>query len=279
MSIEFIKMHGLGNDFVIIDNRRNNTKLTKEQIVLISHRNFGVGGNQVITLENSEKSDVFMRIYNPDGREVEACGNATRCVGLLMSEEKNKDLIKIETIAGILESQKTKDGLYSVNMGKPRLEWNQIPLSKELDTKSINPQELGIDKNIFSLISCVSMGNPHCVLFLKNNSREFLNNLNAEEIGKKIENHSLFPEKTNVEFVSILSKNEVNIKIWERGAGETLACGSGACAITVAGFRNNLLDKEVKINSQGGSLFIKIDTDDSVILTGLATKVFRGKLL
>ena len=210
-----------------------------------------------------------MEIYNADGTKSGACGNATRCVAAILMEEKLVDKVNIETASGILSAW-MDDDLISVNMGQPKLSWQEIPLSKEGNTKDLVVD--GFEQYHFTAIN---IGNPHIVTFVQQN----LSDEEFKNIGPRLENHSLFPEKINIEFAQILSPNHIKVRVWERGAGETLACGSGACAVAVAAIANQLVKKEkIKISFAGGDLFIEWLKNDSVVMTGGYKKIFDGTM-
>lgn len=262
--ISFIKMSGAGNDFIIIDCRKNNYQFSPAQIAKISKRN-NIGCDQFILLKNSTNSHIFMDIFNSDGSSSASCGNATRCVALLIMEETHLDEILIETAAGILPCKRGENSIL-VNMGKPKFNWNEIPLIKEMNTKSIKIADLDF--------YAVNMGNPHIVTFLD----QELEDAEFFRMGPKLETHEFFPLKTNVEFVTKISANHLKVRVWERGAGETLACGSGACAVGVAAFKKGIIKEtqEVKTSFKGGDIFISLNKDGEVIMRGGATKIFYG---
>jgi diaminopimelate epimerase len=284
--IPFIKMHGLGNDLVIIDRRNFDFKLNQEQILRVYDRKFGVGCDQLILLEKSDIADVFMRIINSDSTEAGACGNATRCVASLVFQEKFGDsltdldskIIKIQTVNRVLECTKVAKNMFSVDMGKVTFDWKLIPMSKEIKNEHSYLNELKLDSEIFEFVDVANVGNPHCVLFLRNRDPEFLKNLDIAEIGNRIENHALFPAKINVEFIQILSPNKINMRVWERGAGETLACGSGSCAVQSVSFKKKLTDRKVEVVLRGGSLFIEVNDNWHITMTGPVANVFTGIL-
>lgn len=266
--LNFKKMHGLGNDFVILDGRENGLNLSLEQRQLLSDRKRGVGCDQLIIIERSKNWTEMnlMRIYNPDGSEAEACGNATRCVADLLMREDNVDHIVLETVAGSLNCWKEGD-LVRVEMVKPKLDWKGIPLSQECDTL-----HLPLKSDVVSDPVGVSIGNPHCVFFVKN-----LADIDIAEQGKIFETDPLFPKKMNVEFVEILAPDHVRMRVWERAAGITQACGSGACAVAVAAIRRGLTERKVTVSLDGGDLIINWPSDDApVSMTGPVTYVFDG---
>ena len=262
----FIKMHGLGNDFVIIDSRNNQFLLNEEKIKLIANRRYGIGCDQIIEMDHSSRADIFMRIFNSDGSETNSCGNAARCVASLLFASSPKKTVFIETNSGILKGASLENGNVKIDMGKPKFNWKDIPL-KHNKTK--------IDFPEFSLKSgiTVNMGNPHIVFFI-----EDLDKVDMNKIGPKIEHNSLFPERINVEICQILDKNKIRSKIWERGVGLTLACGSGACAVLVAACKEKLTGNKAKVLLDGGSLEIcwNYSSDKHVIMSGPTSVSFIG---
>lgn len=270
MPLQFRKMHGLGNDFVILDNRLGDKSFTPEQIRQIADRRFGVGCDQLMLLEPSRTpgADCFMRIYNPDASEAGACGNGTRCVADMLMKEGSKTSCVIETVSGLLACRAVENDLVEVDMGAPRLNWNEIPLSEERDTL-----HLGIgDGDTLSDPVAVSMGNPHCVFFVRD-----VEKFPVESLGPSVERHALFPERTNVEFAQIMSPSKIRMRVWERGTGVTQACGSGACATMVAAARRGLTSRKAEIVLDGGSLFLEWrEGDDHVLMTGPVAHVFDG---
>jgi len=270
MTLPFIKMHGLGNDFAIFDMRgRDAAVLNTEKIRALSDRKTGIGCDQFIVLEDTEKADVFMRIFNTDGSQAEACGNAARCVGALLCEETGRSAVTIETIAGMRTAEDAGGGLYTVNMGKPRWGWQDIPLAEEQDTESLALPLPGVDTAL-----AVNVGNPHVVFFVENAAKVPL-----EEWGPAVENHALFPARTNVEFVEVKSRNQLRMRVWERGAGVTRACGSGACAALVCAVRAGKTGRTAEVILDGGTLSITWDeATDSLLMTGPVAEVFRGSL-
>ncbi|MCK6418942.1 MAG: diaminopimelate epimerase [Alphaproteobacteria bacterium] len=264
--IPFIKMHGLGNDFVILDQRAGRKPLEKEWVRKVCDRHFGVGCDQLIVLEPSDKADVFMRIYNPDASESAACGNATRCVADRLMGEKGNDRASIETLAGLLPCRR-KGGFIEVDMGAPRLDWQDIPLAEARDTLHLQIEQDAVKDPV-----AVSMGNPHCVFFV-----DTVDGLPVETLGPYFEHHKLFPERTNVEFVQVMGRDRLRLRTWERGAGLTLACGSAACATIVAAVRRDFVDRKAEIVLDGGSLFMEWRASDGhVLMTGPASFVFEG---
>ena len=281
MKIKFTKMHGLGNDFILIDcldkelgNHSYLSNLSKK----LCDRHFGIGADGLILILPSEKTDLQMKIYNSDGTEAQMCGNGIRCFAKYAYENKIISKIKftIETLAGIITPElifkgKEISGI-KVDMGIPKLERKEIPMEGENAPTVVN-ETLKIDSKTIFQITCVSMGNPHCITFVND-----IQSIPVEEIGPKIENHPLFPEKTNAEFIQVLNKQEINFRVWERGAGETLACGTGACAALVATILNKKTDREAIIHLPGGDLDIQWADNGHVYMTGPAELAFKGKM-
>lgn len=267
--VRFVKMSGVGNDFVIFDARQTAINLSAAQIVKISNRK-NIGCDQLIVIRNAFDADCLMEIYNSDGSLSGACGNATRCVASILMEDSTSTSIKIKTAAGILkcwrEVQGLNNGLISVNMGIPNFDWQKIPLSYEADSQKVS---------LFNFeFACTNVGNPHAVTFVSHP----LSDEKFFDVGPKVETNSIFPQKTNVEFAQIISDNLIEVRVWERGAGETLACGSGACAVAILAIRKGLIkNNKVTIRFKGGDLNIEWNGDGSaVIMTGGYEKIFDG---
>ena len=275
--IKFTKMHGLGNDYVYID--AINQKIENESSLakFVSNRHFGIGSDGLILICNSEIADFKMRMFNSDGSEAEMCGNGIRCVGKFVYDKglTNKTTVKIETLAGIktliLNTKDEKVETARVDMGEPILEAEKIPvISTEKPVKNL---ELEAENKKFKF-TCVSMGNPHAITIVEN-TKEF----DVEKYGKVLEIDKAFPKKANIEFAQIIDRQNINMRVWERGAGETLACGTGACATAVACNLNGLTDRKVNIELLGGTLNIEWnETDNHVYMTGPAVTVFDGEL-
>ena len=265
--IEFIKMHGLGNDFVIIDRRTNNIDINKNIILKLSDRKTGAGCDQVITIDKNTSldHDARIQIFNPNGDSAEACGNGTRCVAKLLFEEKKTNNLKLRSLAGILSAQKINNDIISINLGRLSHHWEDIPLTREVDTLNV-PIQL---ENFTSGVA-VNVGNPHIVFFGKN-----INLFDLNSFGPKIENHELFPDKTNVEIVEIVNRKVLKMRVWERGAGITLACGSGACAAVYASTLKDMTDNDVEVKLVKGSLRVKIQNNEAIMM-GPAEESFRG---
>jgi diaminopimelate epimerase len=276
MNLKFIKMHGCGNDYIYFDCLSKNLENPETLSIRLSDRHFGVGGDGIVLICPSNIADAKMRMFNADGSEGKMCGNAIRCVGKYLFDNKivHKDIIKIETLSGIkILRLKVTDDLVTqvtVDMGAPILNPSAIPVL--LDGEIIINKPITVLNNAYN-ITCVSMGNPHAVIFV-----EDVDNLNLEEIGPAFENHSLFPERTNTEFVEIIDNHTFKMRVWERGSGETLACGTGACASTVAAILNGFCNKkeDIKVLLKGGIL--TINYDDHVYMTGPAERVFEGEI-
>ncbi len=273
--LHFRKMHGLGNDFVILDARMTNIELSDEEIQYICDRKRGIGCDQLIILEISEgfQETLFMRIFNTDGSEARACGNATRCVADILMNEEDMNSCVIETVAGMLNCRRSEDGLITVQMGVPKRDWKEIPLSKKVDTDHLPLMSESVSDPI-----AVNIGNPHCVFFVDNIADNWGDKA-VEEQGKLFELDPLFPDRTNVEFVEILAPDHVRMRVWERGAGITDACGSGACAVAVAAITRGLTERKMTVTLDGGDLVLEWVSDDAQIsMTGPVSYVFEGQL-
>ena len=262
MEIKAFKMDGLGNDFVIIDTRQKIINLTKEQIIKICDRNF-IGCDQLILVKKNETSDATLEFYNSDGGVSGACGNGTRCVANLLSKESDKKEIILTTLSGDLKSQIIAEKLVSTEIGIARTRWNEIPLSKDLDTNNLKIKLMDLNKNEFFGGTAVNVGNPHIIFFVDNNE-----NFEIKKIGPEIENHSLFPEKGNVTLATIVNRELINVRVWERGAGLTKACGTAACATAFAAKQNGLANDKVDIEFSTGRLLISIDINNSIHMKG-----------
>ena len=262
MDIKAFKMDGLGNDFVIIDNRQKVTDLSREQIIKICDRNF-IGCDQLILIENDKTTDARLKFFNSDGGESGACGNGTRCVADLISKENGNKTIILTTLSGNLKSEILGNNLVTTEIGNPKIKWNEIPLSEELDTKNLNIKINDLNNNEHSGGTAVNVGNPHIVFFVDD-----IENFDIAKIGPQIENHKIFPEKCNVTIGKVINKNLIKVKVWERGAGLTKACGTAACATAFAGSLNNLTDKKADIEFRTGKLSIFIDEKNSIHMKG-----------
>ncbi|WP_169544145.1 diaminopimelate epimerase [Sneathiella aquimaris] len=266
--LSFIKMHGLGNDFVIIDGRDENPDLTPAKLRAIGDRHRGVGYDQLIVLEPSQDADIFMRIYNSDGTEAEACGNATRCVAYLMMKEQKTDTTVIETVAGLLHGEEMPNGNIMINMGAPRLDWQSIPLASQQDTLHIDMQAGPLKDPVG-----VNMGNPHIVFFVEDAEA-----IDLEKWGPVLEHHALLPEKANISVASANEDGSLRLRVWERGVGITLACGSAACATIVAATLRGLVDGKAVLHLNGGPLQMSWEKDGPVFMGGAIAYSFIGFL-
>lgn len=284
--LKFTKMEGIGNDYVYIDNINQTVDNPSELSKKISDRHFGIGSDGLILISRSDVADFKMNIYNPDGSEAEMCGNGIRCVGKFVYDKglTDKTEVTIETLAGIktleLTLENGKVSLVKVDMGEPILDADKIPvINYELQRSSegisfVNADTDLLIRNKTIKLTCVSMGNPHAICFVDN-----VNDIDIEKIGSTIENDENFPNRTNVEFIDIVNSKEINMRVWERGAGETLACGTGACASVVASVLNGYTEREVIVNLLGGKLEISYDkSNNHVYLKGPARIVYEGEI-
>lgn len=276
MTVSFRKMHGLGNDFVVVDVRQNGVVFTEEQVRRIGDRRRGIGFDQFITIEPPRQPDAtaFMGIRNPDGSVAGACGNATRCIASLLMTEAGTDTAVVETVSGLLPARRSADGTVTVDMGPARLDWQDLPLSEARDTL-----HLGIGAGDLQDPVGVSMGNPHAVFFVPDVAAVPLT-----EVGPVLETHTLFPKRCNIEIVQVEARDRLRMRVWERGAGITQACGSGACATLVAAVRRGLSDRRAEVVLDGGILTIEWrDSDGHVLMSGPTatsfTGIFDGSLL
>jgi len=267
MDIKAFKMDGLGNDFVIIDNRSNQIHLSNEQIVKICNREF-IGCDQLIIIKDNSETDASVEFFNSDGSPSGACGNGTRCVADLLSKEKKKDSITVTTESGNLNSKILGNNMVTTQIGVARTEWHEIPLSKNLDTKNLNIKILDSDNKEFFGGMAINVGNPHLIFFIKN-----LEKFNIEKIGPQLEMHEFFPEKCNVTIAEVVNKNLIKVKVWERGAGLTKACGTAACATAMAGKLNNLTEDKVDIQFKSGILNISIDDQNMIHMKGPVSNI------
>jgi diaminopimelate epimerase len=274
--MKFYKMEGLGNDFIVTHEvQENEIQQLKNQFVSLCDRRRGIGADGIIFVLSSNKCDFKMRIFNSDGSEPEMCGNGIRCFARYINLLKLNDLKKltVETLAGVISTELIDNNKVTVNMGFPVLNASAIPVDQP--SGRVLMKELEIDDKTFK-INAISMGNPHAVIYVKDEITDTL----VLGYGPKIETHSFFPRKTNVEFIKVLSPNEIQMRVWERGCGETQACGTGACASVVSGIINNLHDKSVTVHLPGGDLYISWDgnEDDCVFMTGPARVAFKGSV-
>jgi diaminopimelate epimerase len=272
MDIKAFKMDGLGNDFVIIDNRQKVTELKKEQIIKICDRNF-IGCDQLILIENDNNTDARLRFFNSDGGESGACGNGTRCVADLISKETKNKVITLRTSSGNLKSEILGNNIVTTEIGVAKTEWDKIPLSEKLNTKNLNIKINDKNNKEYSGGTAVNVGNPHIIFFVNK-----IENFDIKKIGPDIENHKIFPEKCNVTIAQVINKNFVKVKVWERGAGLTKACGTAACATAYAGKLNNLTENKTDIEFTDGKLSISIDENNSIHMTGPVSNIKEIKI-
>lgn len=273
-AIPFRKMNGLGNDFVIVDARTGSLGLNPDAIARIASRETGIGCDQFIALQPSQGADVFMRIFNPDGGQAGACGNATRCVADILARESGKKDPVIETVAGLLPSNVNDDGSVSVDMGAPKFDWQDIPLSEEFrDTRGIELHVGPVGAPVLDTPAVANVGNPHAVFFVGD-----VDTHDLERIGPVLENHPLFPDRANISLAHVIDERTIRVRVWERGAGITLACGSGACAVAVCAARKKLTGRDVDIHLPGGMLNIRWRDDDHMIMTGPLTYDYEGTI-
>lgn len=268
--LPFKKMHGLGNDFVVIDGRTHAVSFDNAAAKRIADRRMGVGCDQFIVLEppQTDGADVFMRIRNHDGGEVGACGNATRCIADQVMDENGTAHVVIETLAGHLKCWRAENGDVTVDMGPVNTDWQTIPLAQEMDT-------LNLDLTVGPLNgpAAVNVGNPHCSFFVDD-----VNAISLEDIGPQVENHPLFPERTNVQVVQVIDRETIRVRVWERGAGITMASGSSACATAVNAHRRGLTGAKVNVVLDGGTLVVEHTEDNRVTQSGPFATAFEGLL-
>jgi diaminopimelate epimerase len=267
--VAFRKMHGLGNDFVVLDARAQALPVTPAVARGVGDRHRGIGFDQLIVMEPPPSgADVFMRILNPDGSEAGACGNATRCIASLVADEARRDRVVVRTIAGDLPVERLPGGLWRADMGPARLGWRDVPLAREMDTLHL-PIALG---PVSDPAAC-SMGNPHATFFVPD-----LDAVDVATLGPQLEHHPLFPDRANIGFAQVLSPERIRLVMWERGAGMTLACGSGACATIVNAHRRGLTGRRATVDLPGGPLEMEWREDGHVLMTGPVATAFHGEL-
>jgi len=272
MEFKAIKMDGLGNDFIIIDQRNNRIDLSKDQILKICDRSF-IGCDQLIYITENNEADAGMEFYNSDGSTSDACGNGTRCVAYLLSKEKNKDKINLVVSSTELKSKILDNNFVETNIGLPKTNWDQIPIAKSLDTKNLG-LEIKNRKNVITRGGIgVNVGNPHVIFFVDD-----INNFDIEKLGPEIENHKLFPEKCNVTLAKKIADNHYKVKVWERGAGLTKACGTAACATAVAANLEKLQNTRTEIEFNLGKLLISIDENKNIAMKGPVSKIEEIKI-
>lgn len=275
LSIPFRKMNGLGNDFVVLDGRRDPIAMNEDRARAIADRKTGIGCDQVIVVEASGSADVRMRIWNREGSEVESCGNASRCVADLLFKETGRPAVTIDTKGGRLVCIRASDGRVTVDMGAPRFGWRDIPLAEAFhDTRAIELQVGPIDEPILHSPSVVNVGNPHCIFWVKD-----IDAYDLGKIGPMLEFHPLFPERANISLAEVQDKAHMALRVWERGAGLTRACGTAACAAVVCAARKRLTGRKVRVTLPGGDLHIEWrEADDHILMTGPVAYEFTGEL-
>ena len=273
--IAFRKMNGLGNDFVVIDARAHPLVITETSAKAIADRETGIGCDQLIVLEKSADYDVRMRIWNAEGGEVQSCGNASRCIADLLFDELDKNTATISTKGGLLIASKAGDKMVTIDQGVPKFGWKDIPLSEPFaDTRHIEMQYGPIDHPLIHSPSVVNVGNPHCIFWVDD-----LDVVDLGRAGPMLENHPLFPERANISFAKVVARDLVILRVWERGAGLTKACGTAACATMAAGHRIKIIDDKCRITLPGGNLFMSVrENDGHVMMTGPVAYEFDGVL-
>jgi diaminopimelate epimerase len=274
-AIPFRKMNGLGNDFVVIDARERAIDISEAQARAIADRKSGIGCDQLIVMEKSSLADVRMRIWNAEGGEVESCGNASRCIADIVMDERGASSVTIDTKGGFLVGKRAGKLMVTIDNGKPRFDWDQIPLSEKFaDTRHIELQVGPIDEPLMHSPSVVNVGNPHCIFWVND-----LDVINLERVGPMLENHPLFPERANIEMAKVVSRNHVIVNVWERGAGLTKACGTAACAVMAAGHRIKIIDAQCRVTLPGGDLMMSVDESNGhIIMTGPLSYEYEGVL-
>jgi diaminopimelate epimerase len=269
----FWKMNGLGNDFVVLDGREAPLEVTRDQVRRIADRQAGIGCDQLIVMAPSQAATIRMRIWNRDGEEVESCGNASRCVADLVLGESREAAMTIETLGGLLRCSRDGSGMITVDMGCPRFRWDEIPLSEPFDdTRAIALQVGPLDRPILTSPSVVNVGNPHCLFWVND-----LDSVDLAAVGPMLEHHPLFPERANISLVRVNSRDHIALKVWERGAGLTRACGTAACAGAVAAARKGLTARQVTVTLPGGDLAIDWRAqDDHILMRGPVAHEWQG---
>jgi len=267
MNIKAYKMDGLGNDFVIIDQRDKIIEFSKKEIVKICDRNF-IGCDQLIVIKKNKELDASLEFFNSDGSSSGACGNGTRCVAYLLSKENNKKEITVWTFSSILKSKIINNNLVETDIGIPKIQWNEIPINENKNTKNLGIKILDENNNEHIGGTAINVGNPHVVFFVEN-----IDNFNIKKIGPTVENNKLFPEKCNVTIAKVVNNNLIKVKVWERGAGPTKACGTAACATAVAGNINGYIKEKVDIEFELGKLSIFIDEKNNIHMKGPVSEI------
>ena len=268
-------MNGLGNDFVVFDARSAPVAMTEARARAIADRRSGIGCDQLIVMEPSKRADVTMRIWNNEGAEVESCGNASRCIADLIFKEKKTTRATIDTKGGFLVAEKAGDALVTIDNGAPRFDWKDIPLSEKFhDTRHIELQVGPVEAPLIHSPSVVNVGNPHCIFWVKD-----LDVVDLSKVGPMLEHHPLFPERANITLARVDAKDHVTIRVWERGAGLTRACGTAACAVMAAGARIRIIGRKATVSLPGGDLFMECrESDGHILMTGPVSYDFEGDL-
>ncbi len=273
-TLAFRKMNGLGNDFVVLDARARALRVTPEDVRRLSDRAQGIGCDQLIVLEPTSKADVFMRIFNADGSEVGACGNAARCVAWVVAQETGRPQLTIETSAELLRAQVESAERVTIDMGAPRFAWDEIPLAEPFhDTTGIELQIGPIDAPVLHSPSVVNVGNPHAIFWVDD-----VDAYDLARFGPLLENHPIFPERANISLAQVTSRDAIKLRTWERGAGLTRACGTAACAATAAAARKKLTNRRVTVTLPGGELLIDWMADGRIMMSGPTALEFEGTL-
>jgi diaminopimelate epimerase len=273
--LHFRKMNGLGNDFVVLDARSAPVAMTEARARAIADRRSGIGCDQLIVIEPSKRADVTMRIWNNEGGEVESCGNASRCIADLIFRENKTTRATIDTKGGFLVAEKAGDALVTIDNGAPRFDWQDIPLAEKFhDTRHIELQVGPIDAPLIHSPSVVNVGHPHCIFWVKD-----LDVVDLSKVGPMLEHHPLFPERANITLARVDAKDHVTIRVWERGAGLTRACGTAACAVMAAGARIRIIGRKATVSLPGGDLFMECrESDGHILMTGPVSYDFEGDL-
>lgn len=269
-TLTFQKMHGTGNDFVVIDVRKHAQKIDEAKAKHLADRRLGIGCDQLVVIDKSKSADAYMHIYNADGSKISTCGNASRCVGDILMRESKKNKVSIETGAGVISATRVGAADVQVDMGEPKWDWQQIPLSESRNTLHLGLEEGGLMNPV-----AVNMGNPHAIFFVRDT-----NFVRIADWGSKLEVNPLFPERANISAVQVIAPDKLRMKVWERGTGETLACGSAACAAVVAGVRRELCARKASVELPGGTLeieWVQGEGNGRVLMTGPVAYVFEGE--
>jgi len=272
MEFKAFKMDGLGNDFVIIDQRNDQFELTNDQVKKICNRNF-IGCDQLILIKENIKYDAELKFFNSDGSEASACGNGTRCVAYFLSKENKKDIINVYTSSGNLKSKILDKKIVQTQVGVPKTKWNEIPINKNIDTVNLNIKIYDKNNKEFIGGTAINVGNPHIIFCVRN-----LEDFDIKKVGPVIEKHNLFPEKCNVTIAQVINKSLIKVKVWERGAGNTKACGTAACATAVAGKINGVTGSQTEIAFPLGNLSILIDKENIIHMTGPVSEIEEIKI-